>query len=133
MAVAAAIDNTLDLSSELTATGELAEGTATTVYAFVDAEGTALVEGTDYEMNNGVATFKKAFNSIHAVMTTDAFPKATGANAFVTTAFNVSVATAISFVNTDEKGNAYYTIGGVKSAMPVKGINISNGKKFVVK
>lgn len=133
MSVYAKVTNTLDLSSELTAVGELTEGTATTVYTFVDAEGNVLTEGTDYEMANGVATFNKSFTGIHAVMTNEAFPKATGANAFMTTAFDVDCTTAIKLVNINAHNDSFYTIGGVKNAAPVKGVNISNGKKFVIK
>lgn len=133
MAVDAVVTDVIDLSSELTAVGELTEGTATTVYSFVDAEGNALVEGTDYEIANGVAKFNKSFTGIHAVMTTDAFPKATGANAFTTTVFDVNSTSGIEEINADVQDNTYFTIGGAKVAAPVKGVNISNGKKIVVK
>lgn len=132
-AVDAVVTDVIDLSSELTAVGELPEGTATTVYAFVNAEGNALVEGTDYVMNNGMATFNKSFTGIHAVMTTEAFPKATGDNAFVTTTFDVNSTNGIEEINSDAKGNTYYTIGGAKVAAPIKGVVISNGKKIAVK
>lgn len=128
-----ATNGNLDLSAQLTAKGELEEGEATTVYAFVDAEGNALAEGTDYVVNGGVASFLKAFTGIHGVMTTDAFPKATGDNAFVTTAFDAAVATGIKSVDNTEAEGAIYTVSGAKVAAPVKGINIKAGKKFIAK
>ncbi len=133
MAVEATVNGKLDLSSQLTAVGELEEGEATTVYAFADAEGNALTEGTDYIVEGGVATFNASFTGIHAIMTSDAFPKATGDNAFVTTAFDVAAAVAIKNVANDAKSGNIYNMNGVKVAAPEKGINISNGKKFYVK
>ena len=83
----------LDLSSQLTATGILTEP-ATTTYSFVTATtGTALVEGTDYEVTApGQFKFLKAQEEkVHGVMATEAFPKFTGTNAYVTTDFTVEV------------------------------------------
>ena len=133
MAVEASVTNNIDLSAQLTAVGELEEGTATTAYSFVDAEGKVLAEGTDYVMNNGVAAFKSSFTGIHAVMTTEAFPKATDANAFTTTAFDVNCTNAINAIEANGDADATYTLSGVKVAAPVKGININNGKKIFVK
>lgn len=133
MTVEATVNGKIDLSSQLTAVGELEEGEATTVYAFADAEGNALTEGTDYTVAEGVATFNSSFTGIHAVMTSDAFPKATGDNAFVTTAFDVTSAVAINNIDKDSKSGNTYNVNGVKVAASEKGINIRNGKKFYVK
>lgn len=80
----------LDLSSQLTATGVGTEP-ATTTYSFATATGTALVEGTDYEVTApGKFKFlKDQTEKIHGVMATTAFPKFTGANAYATTDFLV--------------------------------------------
>ena len=83
----------LDLSSQLTATG-VGEAPVTTTYSFETASGTALVEGTDYQVTApGKFKFIKAqAEKVHGVMTTAAFPKFTGKNAYVTTEFNVEAA-----------------------------------------
>ena len=85
----------LDLSSQLTATGVLTEP-ATTTYSFQTASGTALVEGTDYQVTApGKFKFIKAqAEKVHGVMATDAFPKLSGKNAYVTTEFTVEAAAA---------------------------------------
>lgn len=97
----------LDLSAQLTvAKGEL-DPTAdedagiaaysrwlengTTTYSFVTASGTALVEGTDYEVTEpGKFKFlKEQTEKVHGVMLNPAFPKFTEAAPFVTTEFTV--------------------------------------------
>ena len=85
----------LDLSSQLTATGVLTEP-ATTTFSFVTAGGTALEEGTDYEVTApGKFKFlKEQTEKVHGVMATTAFPKFTGTNAYVTTEFTVAVGAA---------------------------------------
>ncbi|MCQ2258423.1 MAG: hypothetical protein MJZ41_10600 [Bacteroidaceae bacterium] len=130
MAVEVAADGTLDLSAQLKAVGELEEGEATTTFAFVNAEGTPLTEGTDYTIENGVATFKSSFTGIHAVMTSEAFPKAIDDLAFVTAAFDVTAATAIKVAKNDVKSNSAYNLNGVKTASTEKGIIIRDGKKI---
>ena len=87
----------LDLSSQLTATG-VGEAPVTTTYSFETASGTALVEGTDYQVTApGKFKFIKAqAEKVHGVMATAAFPKFTGKNAYVTTEFNVEAAATAS-------------------------------------
>jgi hypothetical protein len=88
----------LDLTSLLTvAKGELDPAdyatylTGTTTYSFVTASGTALVEGTDYEVTEpGKFKFlKEQTEKVHAVMLNAAFPKFTDAAPFKTTDFEV--------------------------------------------
>ena len=88
----------LDLSSQLTVEkGELDPAdyasylTATTTYSFVTATGTALVEGTDYEVTEpGKFKFLKAqAEKVHAEMLNAAFPKFTADVPFKTTEFTV--------------------------------------------
>ena len=125
----------LDLSSQLTATG-VAEGEQTTTYSFVTASGTALVEGTDYEVTApGQFKFiKEQTEKVHGVMATAAFPKFTGANAYVTTEFDIVPATGITTVHTAKKQNGkYYNLQGVEVLTPGKGLYIVNGKKVVIK
>lgn len=131
----ACVGNVLDLSSQLTAVGELEEGTATTKYVFVDSENNKLEENVDYTIKDGVATFLKSFQGIHAEMTTDAFPKATAENPFKTVSFDVTVSdvNAISTVASDSNNGTTYNVSGAKIASPDKGVNIRNGKKFIRK
>jgi hypothetical protein len=92
----------LDLTSQLTvAKGELGKDgsystwyeNVETSYSFVTAGGATLVEGTDYQVvEPGKFQFLKSqTEKVHAVMSNAAFPKFTGASAFVTTEFNVTV------------------------------------------
>lgn len=131
----------LDLSSQLTvAKGELnpddytqwLEGT--TNYSFVTASGTALVEGTDYEVVEP-GKFKFVIpqtEKVYGVMTTAAFPKFTGASAYQTTAFTIDIASAINNVKAADATAKVYNLQGVEVAQPLKGIYIQNGKKVVV-
>ena len=89
----------LDLTSQLTVekgelkpTGYAEYLSGTTAYSFVTTSGTALTEGTDYEVTApGKFKFLKAqAEKVHAVMTNDALPKFTGNNAYVTTEFTVN-------------------------------------------
>lgn len=134
LAVEESVDGSIDLSAQLTAMGELTEE-ATTEYTVVDAEGNELTADDDYKVENGVISFKEKFNNIRVVMTSAAFPKATGANAFTTTTFNVSNgATSINALSLGAKNTeAMFNLSGVKMAAPAKGIIIKAGKKFYVK
>ena len=85
----------LDLSAQLTAQGIL-DAPATTTYSFVTASGTALVEGTDYQVTApGKFKFTKAQSEkVYGVMTNEALPLFTGDVAFKTTEFTVKAAAA---------------------------------------
>lgn len=98
-------NNLLDLSSQLIATGVAAEP-QTTTFAFFAGE-VQLQEGEDYKVvEPGKFTFLKTqAEYVHAVMETQAFPKFTKANAYVTTEFKVSVTAAA------EAGKFLYFIG----------------------
>ena len=89
----------LDLSSQLTATGIQTEP-ATTTFTFL-AGTTELKENEDYKVvEPGKFTFLKSqAEKVHAVMTTAAFPKFTGKNAYVTTEFTVNVGGGSSETN----------------------------------
>ena len=127
----------LDLSSQLTATGILTEP-ATTTYSFKTVSGTALAEGTDYEVTEpGKFKFiKEQTENVYGVMATAAFPKFTGANEYRTTEFTVvpGEPSAISNVNAAKMENGkYYNLQGVEIQKPVKGVYIQNGHKVVMK
>lgn len=125
-------DGTMDVSAHMLSIGELEAGqSATTVFTLVDAEGNE-VAAEDYEIKDGKVTFNKALSNVHFVMTTEAYPKATGANAFVSVAFDVTAPTSIKVADVTKLSDTY-NLNGVKVAAPVKGINIVDGKKLLVK
>lgn len=102
-------NNLLDLSSQLTATGVAAEP-QTTTYKFL-AGTTELKENEDYKVvEPGKFTFLKSqTEKVHAVMATDAFPKFTGKNAYVTTEFTVNVQGGASTSNIWSVPADYFT------------------------
>lgn len=81
----------LDLSSQLTTTGILSEPVTTTFTFFAGA--TELKENEDYKVvEAGKFQFLKSqTEKVHAVMATDAFPKFSSKNAYITTEFTVTV------------------------------------------
>jgi len=99
-------NNLLDLSSQLIATGVASEP-QTTTYTFFAGE-TELKENEDYKVvEPGKFTFlKPQAEKVHAVMATNAFPKFTGNNAYVTTDFTVNVTAASSALFSWEAGTA---------------------------
>lgn len=135
----------LDLTSQLTVEqGELDPAdyatylTATTTYSFVTATGTALVEGTDYQVvEPGKFKFiKEQTEKVHAEMLNAAFPKFTATVPFKTTEFTIvpGEPTGISNMNAAMMQNGkYYNLQGVEIQKPVKGVYIQNGKKIVMK
>ena len=125
----------LDLSSQLMTVGVGTEPVETS-YSFVTESGTPLVEGTDYEViEPGKFRFIKAqAEKVHGIMETQAFPKFTGANAYVTTEFTIVPYSGISYVDADQLQNGkYYNLQGVEIQKPIKGVYIQNGRKVVVK
>lgn len=94
----------LDLSSQLTATGILTEP-ATTTFKIL-AGTTELKADEDYKVvEPGKFSFLKSqTEKVHVEMATDAFPKFTGKNAYVTTDFTVNVGGGSS-----ETGNAIFS------------------------
>ena len=124
----------LDLTSQLTATGIL-ETPATTTFNFVTADGTALVEGTDYEVTEpGKFKFTKSqTEKVHGVLANEGFPLFADDNAFVTTEFTVSTATGIQNINAADTTGKVYNLQGVEVKQPQKGLYIQNGKKVVRK
>ena len=127
----------LDLTSLLTATG-VADGPKQTTYSFVTASGTELVEGTDYAVLEAgkFAFFKEQTEKVHGVMATDAFPKFTGKNAYVTTEFAVDAAeglASITGISIQQQATQLYNLKGQKVMKPTKGLYIQKGKKVVMK
>lgn len=126
----------LDLTSQLTATGIL-EAPVQTTFSFVTASGAALVEGTDYAaIEPGKFAFiKEQSEKVHAVMASEAFPKFTGNNAYVTTEFTVDAAAGLASVNgilIQKEPAQLYNLNGQKVINPTKGLYIQKGKKVLV-
>ena len=86
------INGTVDLSAQNSLTGFAAEAQATT-YTWLTEAGDTLVAGVDYTEEAGKFTFiKDQTQKVYCTMTTEAFPKFTGANVFKTVAVAVTAA-----------------------------------------
>lgn len=114
--------NKVDLSAQATL------GTAATVFTWKDAEGTELVAGTDYSIENGVFSFLKSQSGIYCEMTNSELSGLTAK----TTAIDV-VVTGINGVKTEARKTGIFNLAGQRMAQPRKGLNIINGKKVIVK
>ena len=102
------------------------------------ASGTELVEGTDYAVLEAgkFAFFKEQTEKVHGVMATDAFPKFTGKDAYVTTEFAVDAAeglASITGISIQQQATQLYNLKGQKVMKPTKGLYIQKGKKVVMK
>ena len=133
----------LDLTSQLTvAKGELNPETVgeaaayttwlenqTTTFSFVTAGGTALIEGTDYEVTEpGKFKFLKAQEEkVHAVMLNAAFPKFTEAAPFTTTEFTVEAATGEEF----EEVKVTYALKEGETHVSADVVEVKNEDKVV--
>ena len=84
--IAAAVENTVDLGNQAFV------GETATVFTWKTADGTALVEGTDYTVENGVTTFlRQPAGPVYAELANTQYPDLTGANALKTTQTVVTV------------------------------------------
>ena len=119
--------NKVNLSSEAVL------GEAATVFTWKTNEGTALVEGTDYTVENGVFTFLTDQESIFCEMTNAELSDFTAEKPFKTTAVSI-VGTAIRHPEAFEPVDVpVYNLNGQRVNGNAKGIVIKNGKKFIVK
>ncbi len=108
------IKGTIDLSAQNNLTGFAAEAQPT-VYTWYAEDGTALVAGTDYTEEAGKFTFiKDQEQKVYCTMTTEAFPRFTGADIFKTVAVTaVTTETGIDGVEADaEFTGDIYTVDG---------------------
>ena len=121
------VGETVDLSSQAVL------GETATVFSWKNAEGTALVEGTDYTVNNGVFTFLTAQEAIHAEMTNAELNAFTAEKPYMTTTLKVTIPTGITSIKTINDKSVYYTLNGQRIATPTKGMFIQNGKKVIKK
>ena len=135
----------LDLTSQLTvAKGELNPETVgeaaayttwlenqTTTFSFVTAGGTALIEGTDYEVvEPGKFKFLKAQEEkVHAVMLNAAFPKFTEAAPFTTTEFTVEAASGEEL----EKVKVTYALKTGEAHVSADVVEVKNEDEVVAK
>ena len=124
MFIADAINESIDLSAQATL-GEK----ASTIKWFLK-NGTELVEGTDYTVENGVYTFiKEQADSVYAtLLNAEALPKLT--TAIKTTLAKVTpvVVDGINTVATGRKTGVVYNLKGQRVAAPRKGLFIMDGK-----
>ncbi len=107
-------------------------GETATVFTWKDAEGTALAEGTDYTVADGVFTFLKSFNAIHCEMTNAELNAFTAEKPYKTTAIDV-IASGINDIKAQDGKAQIFNLAGQRVATLKKGINIMNGKKVMVK
>ena len=125
----------LDLSAQDNIKG-VTETTQKTTYTWKTADGTTtLVAGTDYTENNGKFTFLTSQNQpVYCEMTSDAFPKFTGANVFKTTPISIQKPTGVqdnisdNIIIMPNKGGM--TIEGLKTADSIL-IYTINGEKII--
>lgn len=90
------VGDCVDLSSQTGLQG-LSDSPQPTVYTWKTTDGTELVSGEDYTEENGVFTFLKSQPvPVYCEMTTEAFPKFTGVNAFKTTELLVEKGSGIA-------------------------------------
>ena len=121
------VGETVDLSSEAML------GETATTFVWKNAEGTTLVEGTDYTANGGVFTFLTAQEAIHAEMTNELFPLFTAEKPYMTTTLKVAIPTGITSIKATNDKSVYYNLNGQRIAAPTKGMFIQNGKKIIKK
>ena len=113
---------TLDLSALDNLTG-LTDAPQATVYTWATESGTELVKGTDYTEEGGKFTFLKAQSEpVYCSMTTEAFPKFSGANAFKTTAIEIQAGS----VGIDAVNETTPVISGNKGIITVHNLSASS-------
>jgi len=118
---------------DLSAQAKLGE-TATT-FTWKAADGTALVEGTDYTVADGVFTFLKSQTAIHCEMTNDELNAFTAEKPYKTTAIDV-VATGIATIPAASAAGTdapVYNLAGQRVSAPRKGVFIKAGKTVIFK
>ena len=126
--IAETIDKSIDLASQATINGE-----ASTI-TWKTESGNALVEGTDYTVENGVYTFiKEQTEKVYAELSNaTALPKLK-TPIKTTLATVVGITNGISNIAADKTSKEYYNLNGQRIAAPTKGMFIQNGKKVIKK
>ncbi len=107
-------------------------GETATVFTWKAADGTALAEGTDYTVADGVFTFLKSQTGIYCEMTNAELNAFTAEKPYKTTAVDV-VATGISTAKVEGAKAMIFNLAGQRLDAPAKGLNIIGGKKVMVK
>ena len=124
------VNGTVDLSSQAML------GETATTFVWKNAEGTALVEGTDYNlMGSGVFMFTTAQEAIHCEMTNAELNAFTAEKPYITTTMEVKGSgSGISTIAAEKaKKGEWYNLNGQRVIAPAKGLYIINGKKIAVK
>ena len=122
------VNGTVDLSSQAKL------GETATNFVWKNAEGTALVEGTDYTVADGVFTFLTAQEAIHCEMTNAEFPLFTAEKPYMTTVMKVEGGgTGIRTIAADKAQGVWYNLKGQRVDAPTKGLYIVNGRVVVIK
>ena len=124
------VNGTVDLSSQAML------GETATTFVWKNAEGTALVEGTDYNlMRPGVFTFATTQEAIHCEMTNTELNAFTAEKPYITTTMEVKGSgSGISTIAAEKaKKGEWYNLNGQRVIAPAKGLYIINGKKIAVK
>ena len=122
------VNGTVDLSSQAKL------GETATNFVWKNAEGTALVEGTDYTVADGVFTFLTTQEAIHCEMTNAEFPLFTAEKPYMTTVMKVEGGgTGIRTIAADKAQGVWYNLKGQRVDSAKKGLYIVNGVKVVIK
>ena len=104
-----------------------------TEVSFIDANGSPLVSGDDYNYSAGKVTFNKPFNNIKLTATSRYYPDVT----LTSEPFNVNPPSGIIALDNNNGSSLtpIYTLSGVRidGKAPQKGIYIVKGKKVVIK
>ena len=118
---------TIDLSA-LAKLGETA-----TVFTWKKADGTALVEGTDYTVTDGVFSFLKPVDGIHCEMTNAELDAFTAEKPYTTTVTNIAVADGIFDVINGDGDGVWRNLKGQQVTTPRKGVFVKDGKAVIFK
>ena len=118
---------TVDLSA-LAKLGETA-----TVFTWKKADGTALVEGTDYTVTDGKFSFLKPVDAIHCEMTNAELDAFTAEKPYTTTVTTIAVADGISTLATEKTPAVWFNLAGQKVTSPKNGVYVKDGKAVFVK
>ena len=121
------IEGSIDLSSQAVIDGKTSE-----IKWFTES-GTELVEGTDYEIEDGTYKFiKEQGEKVYATLqNAEALPKLS--TPIKTTLAQVSISVGINEIAAQKSEAVVYNMRGQRVVAPAKGIFIMNGKKVAVK
>ena len=108
-------------------------GETATVFTWKKADGTALVEGTDYTVTDGKFSFLKPVDAIHCEMTNAELDAFTAEKPYTTTVTTIAVADGISTLATEKTPAVWFNLAGQKVTSPKNGVYVKDGKAVFVK